>query len=257
VIKDIAGDGETREGTIRHAFTTEVAVQSVNEDTGAVTFEIGYESALFNNGVPQQSFDSSKPDQRAKAKTYQPYYLWGAALSSKSKLRLTKEGRIEFFRLTSSDSSYDNRTTELLKQVLQENADYMAIDLPATAKSKGNSWGGQIPVKFIGGALGGNTIHVDVSYKWTKTESVNNENCAIIDVQLLKQPSLPISSDSIQGGEAHFSVDDFSGKLIFSLTHGNVLSFEGKMHTHFTLRISGELVDDHQMAYNFSLNRAD
>lgn len=242
-------------GTVYQSYVYRQEVQNVKPETGLATLRLTFAEVKFHGGnEEEEAFDSAKIEHRRNAKAKGHWRPWGAVLSSTASIRLNRQGEVSFWRVVDMDRDYQGMEA-LVQPVIAEVVSHAIVVLPTEHPDPSVPWIRRFPIKFVGGVLSGQTVHVLAKFTLLGVTTTDAERVARFGVSLAEPPALPIGEGSARGITVDFTAPRFEGSLVFSLTRGHIVSFALTSHTVFKLSARGQLAREHRMTRELSLSR--
>jgi hypothetical protein len=164
-------------------------------------------------------------------------------------------GSVGKFRLLEFDAEYGEQAAGTVNKMIEEITKYIGFPLPNEAVSPGQSWTGAVPVKFVGGPLGGSFFDLQCKFRLDRIGQSSGERVAWITVELATQPHLDVMETSIEGARVDFHVDHLEGTAVFSLDQGEIVQYNVSLGTHIQAVVQNQTIDDHKMEYHLQLQR--
>jgi len=219
----------TRSGTVERPTELKVAVQDVTDAGGMMKIQL-----------------DDQPDWLGK--------LTSSVASSSASYRLNGRG---FFPLpdevTISGLQPGDANAEMVHGFWAEEVVYLSIMLPDHAVAPGDSWNVQVPMKEIGGilkSLGDGLIYADARATVVAIRTVDGERCLEANISFAPNTSLQIANMKISS-----DISNASGKFLFSLDRGNLVSYSASLHVETKTTLDDKLQQLVKTDFSFDLKR--
>lgn len=134
-----------------------------------------------------------------------------------------------------------------------EEALYLSVDLPNHAVKEGDSWNVHIPAKIVGGLggqMGANFVFADARATVTAVTTIDGERCLEATISFAPNSSLQIANMKISN-----DISDASGKFVFSLDRGNLVSYSASFHVETKTSLDDKLKQLIRTDFSFDLKR--
>jgi len=250
---DIRSDKPAR-GVVTRSFVYSLAARRARP-TGA-SLDVAFLETRYKPGADAVEFDSRRKDHLKAASQKPNWRVFAAILSSKGTMRVKPTGEVSFFRLASVGKEYDDKEGRFYAtKAIEEIKNQAFLLLPTKAVTKDKPWTTQIPIKFVGGPLAGNTLFAEVQLSLTGVESVDKERIAKFKLTSFKPIKLGIAQGSVKDVKVKLVLRKAEGALAFSPDRGQIRSYEFRTQTILTLDMSGRTVYRDEMDTKVSLER--